>query len=63
MQSETWLDIALDPNHIIAELFWNLVFDGIVVALLYGVVWKKMLLPKLHAQFDKQHGLTHKESK
>ena len=60
--SETWIDVATDPNHIIAELIWTAIFDGVFVALLYGIVWKKILLPKIHAQFDKQHGLTHKEN-
>lgn len=58
---ETWWELVTDPNHIVAELLWNLVFDVLFVTVLYGVVWKKVILPKLHAQFDKQHGLTHKE--
>lgn len=62
MHTETWVEIATDPNHIIAELIWSLIFDGLFVAVLYGIVWKKLLLPKIHEQFDKQHGLTHKEN-
>jgi hypothetical protein len=60
-----WLGVALDPAHTIAELIWTIVFDGFVVAFLYGVVWKRVLLPKLkndlHAEYDKEHGIKHKK--
>jgi hypothetical protein len=59
---ETWWSIALDPNHIIAELLFTIVFDGIVVWFLWGIVWKKFVFPKLrrqiHAEIDEEHGIT-----
>ena len=59
--TETWMSIALDPNHIIAELLFTIVFDGLVVALLWGIVFKRMILPRLrrdiHKEIDEQHGI------
>jgi hypothetical protein len=61
MHSETFWDIALDPNHIMAEIVWNVIFDGVVVAFLYGVVFKKVILPKIrreiHREIDSEHGI------
>jgi hypothetical protein len=66
VEHETWWSIAFDPNHTIAELFWTIVFDGLVVAVLYNVVFKKFILPKLrrdiHTEIDIEHGITHEES-
>lgn len=63
MHNETWWEIATDPNHIIAELLWTAVFDGLFVWFFYGVVFKKLLLPKLrkdiHKEIDAEHGVTH----
>jgi hypothetical protein len=63
---ETWADIAFDTNHIIAEVIWTIAFDGIIVAFLYNLIWKKIVLPKvkkdIHEQIDKEHNITHKES-
>jgi hypothetical protein len=65
VHTESWLDIALDPDHIIAEMLWTAVFDGVIVAFLYGIIWKKIILPKvkrdIHEQIDKEHNITHKE--
>lgn len=63
MHEETWWEIALDPNHIIAELIWTVVFDGVFVWFLYNVIFKKYILPKLrkdiHAEIDEEHGIQH----
>ncbi|CAB4128254.1 hypothetical protein UFOVP111_18 [uncultured Caudovirales phage] len=60
---KTWWDIATDPNHIIAELIWTVIFDGLFVWFLYGVVFKKYILPKLrkdiHKEIDAEHGIQH----
>lgn len=64
MHEETWWSIALDPNHIIAELIWTIIFDGLFVWFLYGVVFKRYVLPKLrrdiHTEIDQEHGISHK---
>jgi len=59
---EFWM-IFTDPAHALAELASAIVFDLVVIALLWGVLFKKVLLPKLtrkiHAEIDKEHGITH----
>jgi len=60
-----FLSVALDPAHILSELAFTIVFDGLVIALLYGVVFKRMLLPRLrreiHRDIDAQHGIGHND--
>ena len=59
---ETWWEIALDPNHVIAELIWNIVFDLLIITLGYGIIVKKIVLPKIHKYIDDKHGVEHPES-
>jgi hypothetical protein len=56
---ETWWSIFTDPNHVIAELLWTLIQDVIIVFIGYKIIWKKWVMPKVHAKFDKDHGLSH----
>jgi len=57
---EVW-SIVLDPAHITAELLWNVVFDVFFVSLLYGIVFKRLMLPRLrreiHREIDEEHGI------
>jgi hypothetical protein len=66
MHAESWWSIAFDPNHIIAELIWTIIFDGLFVWFLYGFVFKKLILPKLrkdiHREIDAEHGISHESS-
>jgi hypothetical protein len=62
MHTETWLDIVLDPNHIFAELIWNILFDVLIISIGYGIIIKKMVLPYIHKYIDNKHGIYHKES-
>ena len=59
---EAWA-IFTDPSHIIAELGWTLIQDVVLIWLLYGTVWKKMILPKLrkeiHKEIDEEHNISH----
>jgi hypothetical protein len=55
---EAW-SIFTDPSHIIAELGWTIIQDVILVWLLYGTLWKKVILPRLHEKFDKEHKIVH----
>ena len=65
MAQETWFSIFTDPNHIVAELLWTVIQDVVIVWLLYGVVFKKTILPKIrkdiHKEIDKEHNITHNE--
>ena len=58
---DAFLEVAFDPAHILAELFFTVVFDGVFIALIWGVLFKRILLPRLrkeiHADIDKEHGI------
>ena len=55
--------ITFDTAHILADVFWQIVFDVVLVAFLYGVVFKRWLLPRLrkqiHHELDSEHGIEH----
>ena len=55
---EAW-SIFTDPSHIIAELGWTVIQDVVLIWLLYGTLWKKVILPRLHEKFDKEHAIEH----
>ena len=58
---EAWT-IFTDPSHIIAELGWTIIQDVILVGLLYGMLWKKVILPRLHEKFDREHKIQHHDT-
>jgi len=64
--TETWINIVTDPNHIIAEVIINIVFDTVIIALGYGIIIKRVVIPYLrkniHKYVDDKHGVTHAES-
>lgn len=59
---EAWA-IFTDPSHIIAELGWTIIQDVLVIWLFYGIVFKKMILPRLrreiHKEIDEEHNIEH----
>ena len=57
---EAW-SIFTDPAHIMAELGWTIIQDVILIWLLYGTLWKKVILPRLHDKFDKEHKIVHND--
>lgn len=63
--TETWISILTDPNHIIAEIIINLIFDGLIIALGYGIIVKKIIFPYLrkniHKYIDGKHNIQHEE--
>ena len=42
-----------------AELGWTVIQDVVLIWLLYGTLWKKVILPRLHDKFDKEHAIEH----
>lgn len=66
---ENWLqhawEIFTDPAHILAELGWTVIQDVLIIGLLYGIVFKRVILPRLrrdiHREIDKEHNIEHKE--
>ena len=59
---EAWA-IFSDPSHIIAELGWTIIQDVVIIWLLYGTVFKKIILPRLrreiHKEIDEEHNIKH----
>ena len=63
-----WTDawhIFTSPDHIIAEIGWTIIQDGIVLWLFYGIVWKRVILPRLrkqiHKEIDEEHNIVHED--
>ncbi len=60
-------EIFTDPSHILAELGWTIIQDVLIIGVLYGLVFKKVILPRLrkdiHKEIDAEHGIEHKEDK
>jgi hypothetical protein len=60
---EAW-DLITDPGHAIAEVFYNIVGDLIIVPLTV-LIYKKIREPKLrasiHKEIDDEHGVTHED--
>jgi hypothetical protein len=60
--AEAWA-IFTDPSHILAELGWTVIQDVLVIWLAYGIIFKKIILPKLrreiHKEIDAEHNIKH----
>ncbi len=61
-----WADawsIFTNPGHIIAEVGWTIIQDVVIIWLLYGTVFKKIILPRLrkeiHEEIDEEHNISH----
>lgn len=56
-----YISLLTDPAHLLFELTFTVAFDGLIIALLYGIVFKKFILPKIqkkmHQDFHDEHGL------
>lgn len=57
---EAW-SVFSDPAHIMAEIGWNIIFDLLIITLGYGIIIKKIVLPKIHKYIDDKHGVEHEE--
>lgn len=59
--TEEYLELLGSPAHWLFELTFSLIFDIIVIALIYGIVIKKIIIPrlrkKIHAEVDQEHGI------
>lgn len=58
-----FLYLVTDPAHIAFEVFYTFVLDILIVFLIWGVIIKKWIIPKLrndlHKQVDAEHGIVH----
>lgn len=61
-----FMNIASDPAHWAFELMFSLIFDLLIVSLIYGVIIRKIIIPRLkknlHEEIDKEHGIVHDTS-
>jgi p-aminobenzoyl-glutamate transporter AbgT len=59
---EAWA-IFTDPAHILPEIAWHLIIELVVITFLYGVVIKRVIIPRLrkdiHKEIDEAHDLKH----
>lgn len=58
MFQEFW-EVFTDPAHAMAELASSIVIDGLFIFLVYQTLIKKVLLPRLHREYDEEHGIEH----
>jgi hypothetical protein len=58
-----YFHLITDPAHGLAEITYTLLFDVLVVGLIWGVFFNKFLLPKIkrdiHSEIDSSHGYSH----
>lgn len=54
-------ELLSSPAHWAFELLFSVLFDLIVISLIYGILIKRVIIPRLkktiHAEIDKEHGL------
>lgn len=63
---QDYLEVQFDPAHLLAELGFNLVFDFLVLWLIWGRIIKPYVASKLaqqHEELDVEHGVDHDEYK
>ena len=62
-----YVHLIMDPAHGLAEITYTLMFDVLIVGLIWGVLFNKLLLPKIkrdiHSEIDSSHGYSHVEPK
>lgn len=60
--TEEFMELLNSPAHWAFELLFSILFDLVIITLLYGILIKKVIIPKLrksiHDEIDKEHGIT-----
>lgn len=63
--AEEFKEIFFSPAHWVFEAVFSVLFDFIVLTVIYGLIIKKFIIPRLrksiHADIDREHGLEHGE--
>lgn len=58
-------ELLSSPAHWAFELLFSVLFDLIVISLVYGIIIKKIIIPRLkkslHEEIDREHGISHEE--
>ena len=56
-----FLGLWVDPAHLLFELTFTIVFDFLIIAVIYRVIILKLIVPRLrreiHAEIDAEHGI------
>jgi hypothetical protein len=59
--TQEYMELLSNPAHWLFELTFSIIFDFIVISLLYGIIIKKVIIPRLkktlHDEIDKEHGV------
>lgn len=62
---DEFLHVVTDPAHIAAEFVFTILFDLVFITLIYNLLFKKIILPRLrreiHEEIDEAHGQTHEK--
>lgn len=60
---QDYMSVAFDPAHILAEITFTIFLDFVLLFLVWGLFFKKVLLPKMrrdiHREIDIEHGYVH----
>lgn len=60
---QDYMGVAFDPAHVLAEITFTILFDFVLLFLVWGVFFKKVVLPKIrrdiHKEIDAEHGYEH----
>lgn len=56
-----YVELLSNPAHWAFELTFSIIFDLLIIPIVYGIIIKKVIIPKLkktlHDEIDKEHGL------
>lgn len=54
-------ELLASPAHWAFELLFSVLFDLLIVSVVYGIIIKKVIIPRLkktlHEEIDKEHGI------
>lgn len=58
---EEFWQLATDPAHLLFELAFSMMFDVLIVSVIWGVIIKKIIIPRVkrdvHKEIDEEHGV------
>jgi hypothetical protein len=58
---EEFIEIATDPAHLLFELAFSVIFDILIVSVIWGFIIKKIIIPRVkrdvHREIDEEHGV------
>lgn len=69
-EGESWVteywDLLIDPAHAMSEITMSILWDIVIITLLYQLLVKRVLYPRwvnrVHKEIDAEHGVDHDAS-